>query len=372
MGMPEAPVKAIPGARPIRPGDLDGLWLQERRDEIIKRVKYLVHDDLEEPPHILAARRELYARGGNWRDASDKEILSILSTLPSPLFETKLWKRHPTPPPTGSEYWDLMARIQHAELAFYGYDSRSPGGAFLHMLRDARRDARPDSFYQRLRRAGISIDRIVHFTRRTVAHPDAPLTAALGYKLEEKRRLFVGDMARFLAQMQGGGGAGQSGGEIPHATFVVPPGRGRRVAAGSETTTGNADPDAFIDEGILKIDSHTLVFDTTLNGSVLQAVKEGGFKPAVIIKQLTFWSDEADQDTEALENATTAEYNVSHWLTQYYDVYDRYPGSGSGFVSCYPTIYIRKGTSLRHRLKRSASNLMRRASPGRHERAPSR
>jgi hypothetical protein len=73
MGMPEAPVKAIPGARPIRPGDLDGLWLQERRDEIIKRVKYLVHDDLEEPPHILAARRELYARGGNWRDASDKE-----------------------------------------------------------------------------------------------------------------------------------------------------------------------------------------------------------------------------------------------------------------------------------------------------------
>ncbi|KAL2266791.1 hypothetical protein VTJ83DRAFT_6143 [Remersonia thermophila] len=352
--MPEPPIKAIPGARPIRPGDLDGLWAQERRHEIVERVKYLVNDDLEEPPHILAARRALYARGKTWRDASDDEILHILDTLPRTLFESKVWKRHP-PPPASSEYYDLVTRIHRSELHFYGYDSRSPGGRLLYMLRDARLDPCPASFYQRLKQAGISIDRVAHFTRRTVTRADTPLMS-LPYKLEDKRRLFVGDMARFLARMQG-----KSGGEIPHATFVVPPGIGR---AGQEGKAGD-DDDAWIEEGILKMDSRTLLLDTTMNSSLLQAVREAGLRPAVIIKQFTFWPDRTDEDTTALEKMAVAEYNTTHWLTQYYGVYERHPGSG--FVSCNPTIYIRKGRSLVHALKKSASNLsnlMRRASPG--------
>ncbi|KAL1842946.1 hypothetical protein VTJ49DRAFT_3587 [Mycothermus thermophilus] len=330
-GMPEGPIKAIPGARPIRPGDLDGLWAQEKRNEIVKRVKYLVNDDLEEPPHILAARRALYARGKNWRDASDDEILRMLDSLPRALFESKIWKRHP-PPPANSDYYDLVTRIHSSELDFYGYDSNSPGGRLLYMLRDARLDPCPSSFYQHLKRAGISVDRAVHFTRRTVTRADTPLLS-LPYKLEDKRRLFVGDMARFLAQMQGRGG-----GEIPNATFVVPPGKGR------ENRNGNGSDDAWIEEGFLKIDSRTLLFDTTMNSSLLQAVREAGLRPAVIIKQFTFWPDGADEDTAALEKAAVAEYNTTHWLTQNYDVYERHPGSG--FVSCNPTIYIRKGRSL--------------------------
>ena len=53
------------------------------------------------------------------------------------------------------------------------------------------------------------------------------------------------------------------------------------------------------------------------------------------------------------------DYNTTHWLTQHYDVFSRHPGSG--FVTCNPTIYIRKGESLMHALKRSASNLVSRS-----------
>ena len=50
------------------------------------------------------------------------------------------------------------------------------------------------------------------------------------------------------------------------------------------------------------------------------------------------------------------DYNTTHWLTQHYDVFSRHPGSG--FVTCNPTIYIRKGRSLRHVVKKSVSNLV--------------
>ena len=65
--------KAIPGARRLGPGDLKGLWPKEKHDEIVNRVKYLVHDQLEEPPHIQRARQILTQSGKNWRDASDTE-----------------------------------------------------------------------------------------------------------------------------------------------------------------------------------------------------------------------------------------------------------------------------------------------------------
>jgi hypothetical protein len=66
-------VTPIPGARALRPGDLEDLWPHEKHDEIVNRIKYLVNDDLEEPPHIVAARQALVQRGGDWRSASDAE-----------------------------------------------------------------------------------------------------------------------------------------------------------------------------------------------------------------------------------------------------------------------------------------------------------
>jgi hypothetical protein len=74
--MPED-IRPIPGARPIRPGDLENLWAQEKHHEIVKRARYLVHDDLEEPPHILKARQILKDRGVDWCEAKDKEYVFI-------------------------------------------------------------------------------------------------------------------------------------------------------------------------------------------------------------------------------------------------------------------------------------------------------
>jgi hypothetical protein len=71
--MPGETPKHIPGARRLGPGDLEGLWPQQKHDEIVDRVKYLVHDQLEEPPHIQRARQILKQDGKNWRDASDEE-----------------------------------------------------------------------------------------------------------------------------------------------------------------------------------------------------------------------------------------------------------------------------------------------------------
>ncbi len=69
----EEEVKPIPGARPIRPGDLQTFRRGQRHDEILERARYLVNDNLEEPPHILAARKILEQNGRDWRTASDDE-----------------------------------------------------------------------------------------------------------------------------------------------------------------------------------------------------------------------------------------------------------------------------------------------------------
>jgi hypothetical protein len=56
----------------------------------------------------------------------------------------------------------------------------------------------------------------------------------------------------------------------------------------------------------MRIDTRTLVFDTTLNGSILQAIQEANFKPAVIVREFTFWRDGADEDGAALDKAAWA------------------------------------------------------------------
>jgi hypothetical protein len=177
-----------------------------------------------------------------------------------------------------------MSRIHKTELAFYGFDGESRGGQFLYMLRDAKQNPDPSSFYPRLKQAGITIDKVVHFTRRTaMAGVDVQLLS-LPYKIEDRRELFLGDLARFLAGMQG-----RSGGGIPHATYEMPP-----------------KEDRAIEEGIMKVDGRTFVFDTTLNNSVLQALQEADFNPAVIMKEFGFWHDGADEDAEALERVAWA------------------------------------------------------------------
>jgi hypothetical protein len=208
-------------------------------------------------------------------------ILAIIDRLPRRLFEGRIWRRYPYPAP-GSQYHDLMARIHKSELDFYGFDSNSAGGRFLYMLRDARHDPNPASFYQRLKQAGLAIDKVVHFTRPTPEVGNVQLLS-LPLKIEKRRELFVDDMARFLAQMQG------SRGEIPHTTYKVP-----------------ADDDGYIEKGIMKIDGRTLVFDTTLNGSILQAIQEANLKPAVIVREFTFWRDGADEDAAALDKVAWA------------------------------------------------------------------
>jgi len=63
----------IPGARPIRPGGLEGLPLREKHQDILDRTKYLVSNTLEEPPHIQVARKKLQEQGGDWLTATDTE-----------------------------------------------------------------------------------------------------------------------------------------------------------------------------------------------------------------------------------------------------------------------------------------------------------
>lgn len=177
-------------------------------------------------------------------------------------------------PPPDSDFHQLMSRISVNELAFYGFDSQSAAGRFLYMVRDAKDNVEPESFGGRLKMAGITIDRLVHFTREVVLEGD-PQNLSLPLRVENRRQLFVEDLARFLREMQG------QRGEVPHATFVLPQ-RG----------------DDYIDKGILKIDTHTFVLDTTLNSTILQLIMEAELKPAVIMKQLTFWRDGADADAE--------------------------------------------------------------------------
>lgn len=65
---------AEPGARRLGPGHFDTAWRDERRKDIVDRVRYLVRGEkLEEPPHILQARLTLEEAGQDWENASNEE-----------------------------------------------------------------------------------------------------------------------------------------------------------------------------------------------------------------------------------------------------------------------------------------------------------
>lgn len=182
-----------------------------------------------------------------------------------------MWKRSPKAPPD-SDVYELIKRILISESVFYGNDSASPGGRLLYMIRDARKDPNHKSLWHQLNQAGVTIDKVINFTRKTLLGGD-PQNLSLPLRLDERRELFVADLARFMGEMRG------RRRELPHTTYEIP-----------------AKDNRYIEEGIMKIDSHTLVFDTTFNSTVLQAIQEAGLKPGIIIMQLTFWPDGADAD----------------------------------------------------------------------------
>jgi hypothetical protein len=123
------------------------------------------------------------------------------------------------------------------------------------------------SFRGRLKEHSIVLDKVVHFGRVDAPGEVCPYSssAAMG----DARRRFVESVARCLG--------------IQRVSYYVPPGEGEYL------------------EGIMKIDKHTLVFDTTFNNSILKVIQEANLEPGVIIKQFRFWRDEADEDVETLK-----------------------------------------------------------------------
>ena len=158
------------------------------------------------------------------------------------------------------------------------------------MLRDCRDDLSPTSFSQRLKQSGLTLNKVVHFTRSTILGGNVA-RLSLPIRLEDRRRLFVSDTARFLHHMQ----------QDPHSKLPSLP----RAALPQETYELPSGSDGLrraVEKGVLKLDAHSFVLDTTLNNSVLQLIQEAGRKPAVIMRQLTFWQDGADQDPTSLDS----------------------------------------------------------------------
>ncbi|KAK4237125.1 hypothetical protein C8A03DRAFT_34938 [Achaetomium macrosporum] len=301
----------LPGGRPLRPGDLDNLSPQQKHDEIVKRAKYLVNDDVVVPAHIQTAHMAILQAGRLWQYESQEKIYQSISNLPYPVpsVSDHIWKRGPQPP-SDSLYLDLIPRIHDEELRFYDFRPMSNvfnGTHFLNMLRATHRM----SFRGRLNEHGVIIDKVVHFGRKAVPGEAseflgiAPPTPTM----EDKRRMFVWSVAWTLG--------------VQAVTHYVPP-----------------HDDKYLEEGIIKIDKHTLVFDTTFNNSILRVIQEANLNPGVIIKQFRYWRDGADEDARYMDHVRITEYGPTHWLTEYYEVFSSHPGSG--FVACYPAIYIQK------------------------------
>lgn len=137
------------------------------------------------------------------------------------------------------------------------------------------RDPRSSFLRQRLGQAGITINKVLHFTREHVVDKHYKLAS----KVKVKRGYFLGDVALYLQKAQ-------RKGKIQDTTYELP----QKIPGGHECLGA-----------ILGIDEHTFLVDTTLNSSFLQAIQEANLKPAVIMKEFMFWRDGADQDVEALK-----------------------------------------------------------------------
>lgn len=171
------------------------------------------------------------------------------------------------------EYNTLTSRIYKAQLDYYSPHDGSGSDIFLELLRG------PGSpvLCQQLNKAGITINKVLHFTREFVEDEHR----RLAYKTRDKKRYFFDDVAWFL-------GKAQRKGKIEHTTYELP----LKITGNHECISA-----------ILDIDEHTFLVDTTLNSSFLQAIQEADLKPAVIMKEFMFWEDGDDQDDEALNNS---------------------------------------------------------------------
>lgn len=199
----------------------------------------------------------------------------------------------PAPSPSSSSH-ALLARIRQSQAHYYDiFSPNSPSSLFLSHLQNP---LALDSLPARLRHAGITITKVVHFTHPPPSAAAAAAggggnkltrtpTAAKTDQLGRNRRLFALDVARFLAEAQGA-----REGAVPHATYVVPP----PAAAAAD------DDDTYVVEGIMKLDRGSFVLDTTMNGGVARAICEAGVRPGVVMREFAFWRDGVDEDGEAL------------------------------------------------------------------------
>ncbi|KAK3305917.1 uncharacterized protein B0T15DRAFT_502946 [Chaetomium strumarium] len=219
-------------------------------------------------------------------------------------------------PPSNLPYVDFVARIHRDEREFYPSDLRNyprckfNGANFVASLHQTHRL----SFRGRLEEHSVVLDKVVHFARRDVPGEVCPYSEIPSRPdaMEEKRKEFGKNVAGAFG--------------IQSVSYYAP-----------------EDGDEYL-EGIKKVDKHTLVLDTTFNSSILKVIQEANLNPGVIIKQFRFWPDGADEDAESLNTVRESDYGLTHWLSEYYEVFVRYPGCG--FVTCYPTIYIRKSVPL--------------------------
>lgn len=75
---PGETIQAIPGAMPLGATNFNNLSNSKKGIEVNERARFLVNDDLVEPPHIKAAREILKKNGGDWREASENEYVIFL------------------------------------------------------------------------------------------------------------------------------------------------------------------------------------------------------------------------------------------------------------------------------------------------------
>ncbi|KAK4225224.1 hypothetical protein QBC38DRAFT_369247 [Podospora fimiseda] len=279
--MPKAKSEtALKGARPLTPGELDGYWKDSKRKEIIERGLYLVQNHLEVPPHIKGAYEHILEiqDGHDWTQAGTKYICGIIDSLPHRLFDTYIYKRkdlREPDPETSPAYYDIMRRLLLAEHEFYSTHAESVGGNLLKQIQLS--SSHRGSFKHHLKHSGVSIDKILHFSRTVCINRYSETWPSLQYQLENRRRFFLLDIARYLVSK--------------HATV-------EDIARGEYYIPGGANPDAYIEEGFMSINLRTLVFDTTLNSSLIRLMVETGMKPGVIIKTLTFWRDGDDDERQ--------------------------------------------------------------------------
>ncbi|KAK4166899.1 hypothetical protein QBC43DRAFT_204815 [Cladorrhinum sp. PSN259] len=349
--MPESSAsKTSEGARPLQPGDLDNFHSEGKRREILKRGLFLVRNHLEVPPHIKAAYEQVIKQedGHNeWAKVGAKYINAIIDSLPRRLFDDLIYKREgliEPEPATSAPYYHLMRRALLAEREFYDIDPQSVGSQLLHQFQQP--SSVRGSFKHCLKHSGATIDKVIHFTRSVcigAGNRYNETWPSLQLELERRRKFFIYDLENcLLPKNKNKKRASSEDGIIDIEQHFIPAYPALKIPGKPDVPA--VDSVAFLEEGFMSINSRSLVYDTTLNSTLLKLMQEVDLRPAVIIKQFTFWRDGDDDESYGERPAKCAFYDVPHWLRDNYRVYHRQPGSG--FVEPNATVYIRKGKSF--------------------------